>query len=134
MKKSLSKIGTMMFLVATLFLCTACHDDERTLAEDVAGQFTGTIQPVGSSATAGSCYITLKELSDNVVRLESLISEKYNLNLDPYNLQLKKSDGGSISIESETNKSINGSYYGGQLNLTFKTKAGTTYYFTGSKN
>ncbi len=53
--------------------------------------------------------------------------------MNAVNLKLTKRSDGSIYLESETTKSIEGTYFQGQLTLTFSNSI-ATFYFSGVKN
>lgn len=102
-------------------------------ADEVSASYTGTLKPMGYIDEPARCYITLSKLSSDAVRLERLICEEFELDLNPVNLSVKEESDGRITLRSETTKSVEGSYFQGQLTLSF-TNALATFYFSGTKN
>lgn len=102
-------------------------------ATEVSASYTGTLKPVGYTNEPARCYVTITRLSDDAVRLSSLICEKFEMDMNAVNLTIKKQSDGRITLQSETSKSIEGTYYQGQLTLSFSTPR-ATYYFSGVKN
>ena len=102
-------------------------------ADEVSASYTGTLKPMGYSDDPARCYVTLSKLSSDAVRLEKLICEQFGLDMDPVNLTVTQENDGRITLRSETSKSVEGSYYQGQLTLSF-SNALATFYFSGTKN
>lgn len=100
---------------------------------DLSGSYVGTLKPIGYSDSPARAYLTLTRLSSDAVRLSSLICEEFGMDMNPVNLKVRKDSDGSYTITSETNKSIQGTYYAGQLTLTF-SNAFASFYFTGYKD
>ncbi|MBR0274007.1 MAG: hypothetical protein IJQ59_07970 [Bacteroidaceae bacterium] len=101
--------------------------------DQVSGSYTGTLKPIGYNDDPARCYVTLTRLSNDAVRLEKLICEEFGLDMNPVNLILVVQSDGSVTLKSETTKSIEGTYYQGKLTLTFSNSI-ATFYFSGSKN
>lgn len=138
MKKKIflwSLLTTMMVGLLSLGLAS-CDSDPAPLsaADEVSASYTGTLQNMKSSAQSARCYVTLTKLSSDAVRLEKLICEELNLDLNPVNLTAVEDGKGSITLRSETSKFIQGTYYQHQLTLSFTNKTGVTFFFTGMKN
>ena len=102
-------------------------------ATEVSAEYVGTLKPMGFSDEPARCYVTITRLSSDAVRLSSLICEEFGLDMNPVNLTIKEQSDGRISLQSETTKSVEGTYYQGQLTLSFST-AIATFYFSGTKN
>lgn len=102
-------------------------------ATEVSSSYTGTLKPMGYSDEPAKCYITITRLSNDAVRLTSLICEEFGLDMNAVNLTVKEQSDGRITLQSETSKSVEGSYYQGQLTLSFTTSI-ATFYFAGTKN
>lgn len=102
-------------------------------ATEVSASYTGTLKPVGYSDDPAKCYVTITRLSNDAVRLSSLICETFGLDMNAVNLTVQEQSDGRISLTSETNKSIEGTYYQGQLTLSFSTSL-TSFYFSGVKD
>lgn len=102
-------------------------------ATEVSASYTGTLKPMGFSDEPARCYVTITRLSNDAVRLSSLICEEFGLDMNAVNLTVKEQSDGRISLQSETSKSVEGTYYQGQLTLSFST-AIATFYFSGAKN
>lgn len=102
-------------------------------ADEVSASYTGTLKPMGYSDEPARCYVTLSKLSSDAVRIEKLICEEFGLDMNPVNLTVKEEGDGRITLRSETSKSVEGSYYQGQLTLSFSTSS-ATFYFSGTKN
>ena len=100
---------------------------------DVSGSYVGTLKPIGYSDSPARAYVTLTRLSSDAVRLSSLICEEFGMDMNPVNLKVRKGSDGLYTLISETNKSIQGTYYGGQLTLTFSNSL-ASFYFTGYKD
>ena len=100
---------------------------------DVSGSYVGTLKPIGFSDSPARAYVTLTRLSSDAVRLSCLICEEFGMDMNPVNLKVRKGSDGSYTLTSETNKSIQGTYYGGQLTLTFSNSL-ASFYFTGYKD
>ena len=79
---------------------------------DVSGSYVGTLKPIGYSDSPARAYVTLTRLSSDAVRLSSLICEEFGMDVNPVNLKVRKGSDGSYTLTSETNKSIQGIYYG----------------------
>lgn len=101
--------------------------------EQVAGSYVGTLKPMGYADEPARCYVTVSKLSSDAVRLEKLICEEFDLDMNPVNLIIKEETDGRITLRSETSKSVEGSYYHGQLTLSFSNSK-ATFYFSGTKN
>lgn len=104
-----------------------------TIDTDPVGSYTGTLKPMGYSDNPAKCYITLTRLSNDAVRMERLICEEFDLDMNPANLTLIRESDGRVSLQSETTKAIEGTYFQGQLTLSF-TNSIATFYFSGTKN
>ena len=102
-------------------------------ADELSGSYTGTLKPMGYSDDPARCYVTLSKLSSDAVRIDKLLCEEFGLDLNPVNLTIKEESDGRISLRSETSKSVEGSYYQGQLTLSFSNSL-ATFYFSGTKN
>jgi len=102
-------------------------------ADEVSGSYTGSLKPMGYSDDPARCYVTLSKLSSDAVRLEKLICEEFGLDMNPVNLIVKEEGDGRITLRSETSKAVEGSYYQGQLTLSFSNSL-ATFYFSGTKN
>lgn len=102
-------------------------------ADELVGSYTGTLKPMGYSDEPARCYITFSKLSNDAVRMEKLICEEFDLDMNPVNLTVKEESDGRITISSETSKSVEGSYYQGLLTLSFSNYL-ATFYFSGTKN
>ena len=101
--------------------------------EDLIGSYTGTLKPMGYSDDPARCYVTITQLSNDAVRISSLICEEFGIDANPVNMLTTINNDGSISLRSETSYAIEGSFYLGQLTLSF-TNSVATFYFTGTKN
>ena len=129
---------TMILTVMLSVGLTSCSNDDDDIpslspADEVTASYTGTLKPIGYSDDPARCYVTITKLSTDAVRLEHLICEEFDLDMNPINLRVNKEDDDRISLRSETSKSIEGSYYKGQLTLSFSNSV-ATFYFSGSKN
>lgn len=102
-------------------------------ADEVSASYTGTLKPMGYSDAPARCYVTLSKLSSDAVRLEKLICEEFGLDMNPVNLNVIEESDSRITLRSETSKSVEGSYYQGQLTLSFSNSL-ATFYFSGTKN
>lgn len=102
-------------------------------ATEVSASYTGTLKPMGYSDDPARCYVTITRLSNDAVRLSSLICEEFGLDMNAINLTVTEQSDGRISLQSETSKSVEGTYYQGQLTLSFSTSI-ATFYFSGVKN
>lgn len=102
-------------------------------ADEVSASYTGTLKPMGYSDDPARCYVTLSKLSNDAIRLERLICEQFNLDMNPVNLTIKEESDGRITLRSETSKAVEGSYFQGQLTLSFSNSL-ATFYFSGTKN
>lgn len=102
-------------------------------ADEVTGSFTGTLKPMGYADEPARCYVTITKLSKDAVRLEKLICEEFGLDMNPTNLTVIEESDGRITLRSETTKSVEGSYFQGQLTLSFSNSL-ATFYFSGTKN
>lgn len=102
-------------------------------ADEISASYTGTLKPMGYSDAPARCYVTLSKLSSDAVRLEKLICEEFGLDMNPVNLTITEESDGRITLRSETSKSVEGSYYQGQLTLSFSNSL-ATFYFSGTKN
>ena len=100
---------------------------------DVSGSYVGTLKPIGYSDSPARAYVTLTKLSSDAVRLSSLICEEFGMDMNPVNLKVRMGSDGAYTLTSETNKSIQGTYYDGQLTLTF-SNALASFYFSGYKD
>ena len=100
---------------------------------DLIGSYTGTLKPMGYSDEPARCYVTITQLSNDAVRISSLICEEFGIDANPVNMLTTINSDGSISLRSETSYAIEGSFYLGQLTLSF-TNSVATFYFTGTKN
>ena len=100
---------------------------------DLIGSYTGTLKPMGYSDEPARCYVTITKLSNDAVRISSLICEEFGIDANPVNMLTTINSDGSISLRSETSYAIEGSFYLGQLTLSF-TNSVATFYFTGTKN
>ena len=105
----------------------------KTVDDDPVGSYTGTLKPMGYSDAPARCYVTITRLSSDAVRVSSLICEEFGMDMNPVNMIETHNSDGSISLRSETSYSIEGSYYMGQLTLSFSNSV-ATFYFTGTKN
>ncbi|MBR3079504.1 MAG: BACON domain-containing protein [Prevotella sp.] len=101
--------------------------------DELSGSYTGTLKPMGFADEPARCYVTLTKLSKDAVRLEKLICEQFGLDMEPINLTVKEESDGRITLRSETSKSVEGSYFQGQLTLSFSNSL-ATFYFSGTKN
>ncbi len=99
--------------------------------KDISGTYVGTLKPVGYSDAPARAYVTLTRLSSTSVRVSSLICEEFGLDMNPVNLTVTQESDGSLSLQSETTKSIQGTYYAGKLTLSF-SNALATFYFSGT--
>lgn len=102
-------------------------------ATEVSASYTGTLKPMGYSDDPARCYVTITRLSNDAVRLSSLICEEFGLNMNAVNLIVNEQSDGRIVLQSETSMSVEGTYYQGQLTLSFSTSI-ATFYFSGVKN
>lgn len=102
-------------------------------ATEVSASYTGTLKPMGYSDEPARCYVTITRLSNDAVRLSSLICEEFGLDMNAVNLTVKEQSDGRITLQSETSKSVEGTYYQGQLTLSFSNSI-ATFYFSGVKN
>ncbi len=102
-------------------------------ATEVSANYTGTLKPVGFSDDPARCYVTITRLSNDAVRLSSLICEEFGMDMQAVNLTVDEQSDGRIALRSETSKSVEGTYYQGQLTLSFSTSV-ATFYFSGVKN
>ena len=111
-------------------------DDVATVnaASVIASSYFGTLKPIGFSDAPAACYVTLTRLSSKTIRLDRLLCEKFDVDLNPVNLTIVDNGNGRYTLESETSKSIGGTYYQGQLTLTYQNRLGVTFSFTGSKD
>ncbi len=137
------KLKHVLFMVIltimSLFVasCGGSDDDDVAtvdVASVVASSYSGTLKPIGFSDAPATCYVTLTRLSSSSVRLDRLLCETFNVDMSPVNLTIVDNGNGRYTLESETSKSIGGTYYQGQLTLTYQNKAGVTFTFTGSKD
>lgn len=102
-------------------------------ATEVSASYTGTLKPMGYSDDPARCYVTITRLSNDAVRLSSLICEEFGLDMNAVNLIVNEQSDGRIVLQSETSMSVEGTYYQGQLTLSFSTSI-ATFYFSGVKN
>ena len=102
-------------------------------ATEVSAEYVGTLKPMGYVDAPARCYVTISRLSSDAVRLSNLICEEFGLDMNPVNLTVKEQSDGRIYLQSETGKSVEGTYYQGQLTLSFSTSS-VTFYFSGVKN
>lgn len=132
MKKYL--FSTLLLMMTLCLGFTGCSDDDApmTNADLLAGNYSGTLKPIGYTDAPASCYVTIEKLSDNTVRISRLICEEFGLNMSAVNMVTKINSNGSISLESETNYSIEGTFLGNQLNLEF-VSGNITWKFVGTK-
>ena len=128
-------------LASGLVSCSKDDDDSKptpspvvvAAVDQVTGSYTGTLKPVGYNDEPARCYVTMTKLSSDAIRLEKLICEEFSLDMNPVNLRITEESDGRITLRSETSKSIEGSYYQGQLTLSFANSL-ATFYFSGKKN
>lgn len=99
---------------------------------EVAGSYVGKLKPIGYSDSPARAYVTLQRLSSDAVRMTSFVCETFGLDMNPVNLRVTRDTKGKYTLESETNKVIQGTYYKGELNLTFANSL-ATFSFSGSK-
>lgn len=102
-------------------------------ATEVSASYTGTLKPMGYADEPARCYVTITRLSNDAVRLSNLICEEFGLDMNAVNLTVKEQTDGRITLQSETSKSVEGTYYQGQLTLSFSNSI-ATFYFSGVKN
>ena len=143
MKKNLFKSITFacLFISMPMFLSCEKEDDTTTVVvtpapepeSDIAATLAGNwVGKMDRDYTYYDCYVTLTRLSKNVVRLEKLVCEGFNIDLKAYNLQIIE-NGSSVTLYSDIAK-IEGHYYGYSKNLTLNVKIGSyTYYYNGYK-
>ena len=137
------KLRNLMLMVVlttmSLFVvsCGGSDDDDVATvdaASVIASSYSGTLKPIGFSDAPAACYVTLTRLSSKTIRLDRLLCEKFDVDMDPVNLTIVDNGNGRYTLESETSKSIGGTYYQGQLTLTYQNRLGVTFSFTGSKD
>lgn len=98
------------------------------------GSYVGTLKPMGYTDSPAPCYVTITKLAATTYRLSSLICEQFDINLNSgYNLVATTKSDGRIYLNSETSYSIEGSYYQGNLTISFSIGV-DTFFFTGVKN
>ena len=98
----------------------------------MSGSYVSMLKPIGYSDSPARAYVTLTKLSSDAVRLSCLICEEFGLDMNPVNLKVIMGSDGAYTVSSETKKSIQGTYYEGQLKLTF-SNALASFYFSGYK-
>ena len=104
-------------------------------ATEVSADYSGTLKPVGYTDDPARCYVTVTRLSNDAVRVTNILCEKFNLDITQgLNMTIKETGDGRIYLESETRYPIEGTYYQGQLTLSFQLSNGDTFYFSGVKN
>lgn len=121
-------------MVSVPFL-SSCGDDDDVIYDNgtsVSGNYVGTLTPIGYSDAPARTYVTLERLSTDAVRVSRLVCEEFGLDLQAVNLVLSSSSDGRIILNSETSKAISGTYYSGQLTLTFMVD-NDTFYFSGTR-
>ena len=138
---SMFSVLIVTMLASGLVSCSKDDDDSKptpspvvvAAVDQVTGSYTGTLKPVGYNDEPARCYVTMTKLSSDAIRLEKLICEEFSLDMNPVNLRITEESDGRITLRSETSKSIEGSYYQGQLTLSFANSL-ATFYFSGKKN
>ena len=101
--------------------------------DDLVGDYTGTLKPIGYSDDPARCYVSIEKLSNDAVRISRLLCEEFSMDMNPVNMLITINNDGSISLRSETSYSIEGTYFMGQLTLSFANSV-ATWSFTGTKN
>ena len=130
----------------TMVSCSSDDDEGKTTdaATVVAGDYSGTLKPLGYSDDPAKCYVKLTRLSKDAVRVNELSCEEFNLDLKALNLTVTDNGNGTYSLNTETGrKSITGTYNNGQLILSVTVEYYNangyvvdeiTFYFSGMKN
>ena len=75
-------------------------------ATEVSANYTGTLKPVGFSDDPARCYVTITRLSNDAVRLSSLICEEFGMDMQAVNLTVDEQSDGRIALRSETSCSF----------------------------
>ena len=109
------------------------QDGGSNTGADIAGNYVGTLKPMGYSDQPAPCYITIVKLSSNTYRLSSMICETFNINITSgVNLVATPQSDGRIQLTTETSYSVEGSYFQGTLTLSIGIGS-DNYFFSGTK-
>ena len=101
---------------------------------DIAGNYVGTLKPMGYSDQPAPCYITLTKLSSTTFRLASIICETFDINFTSgINMVATTQSDGRIQLTTETSYVVEGSYFQGTLTLSLGI-GGDNFFFSGTKD
>lgn len=134
--KKLKYISMMLFLAVLCLPMVSCSssDDEpeADIATRIAGNYVGTVKPVGYSDEPARAYATLTRKAQDAVSFE-ISCEEFDIEYSPVNLIINEKADGSAYLTSESNYAIDATVSGDALSASFKY-GGYTFYFSGKKN
>lgn len=132
--KTMKYLSMMLVILAMSVCMTSCSSDDEepsSLADQIAGDYVGTLKPVGYTDEPARSYVTLTRKANDVVSFECSC-ETFDLDLPSVNLKITDQSGVKY-LTSESSRTITGTATGNSISITFATGNDIKWFFAGTK-